>query len=1373
MRLSQTLILLAILGALPAARAQQYERGPARSPHGSLKISCTNCHTSTSWSPLRAGLEFNHNTETSFALRGAHESVSCRLCHTSLVFENTGSNCSNCHADIHRRQFGGACESCHTPLGWRASVQSIRAHQNRFPLLGAHTAAPCESCHQGAATAGFTGRSTECASCHLKDFQEARPLNHVAANLPLTCELCHGMDNFTRARFDHARFTGFRLDGVHVKAECLACHTGGSFNTASQECFTCHSTDFAATRTVDHVKAGFPNTCLTCHNTSAWTGGRFDHAAMTQSPLTGAHQQTACASCHANSVYAGTRQDCYGCHAGTYAATRNPDHARSSFPTNCADCHTTAGWPGARFDHGLARFQLTGAHVQASCTQCHAGGQYTGTNSLCAGCHLADFNRAANPNHVTAGFTQECAACHTTARWTGVSFDHASKTRFALTGAHVQVNCNQCHVGDRFAGLGSQCAECHLGDYQKAANPNHAAAGFPQDCLTCHTTAQWAGAAFDHNSRTRFALTGAHVQPACIQCHEGGRFAGTPTDCVGCHVGTFQRTTNPNHAAAGFPQNCVACHTTSAWTGGAFDHARTRFTLAGAHTQVACSQCHVGDRFAGTATDCVGCHLAAFQRTTNPNHVSAGFPQDCTTCHTTARWTGAVFDHGRTKFMLTGAHTQVVCGQCHVGGKFAGTPTDCVGCHLGTFQQTKNPDHVAAGFSQQCVACHTTARWAGAAFDHTTGTRFTLTGAHTQVACSQCHVGGRYAGTPTDCVGCHLATFQRTTNPNHVSAGFPQTCTTCHTTTRWTGATFNHTTGTRFTLTGAHTQVACSQCHVGGRYAGTPTDCVGCHLATFQRTTSPNHVSAGFPQTCASCHTTTRWTGATFDHSARTRFTLTGAHTQVACSQCHVGGQYAGTPTDCVGCHLATFQRTANPNHVSAGFPQTCTTCHTTTRWTGATFNHTTGTRFTLTGAHIQVACSQCHVGGRYAGTPTECAGCHLATFQRTTNPNHVSAGFPQTCASCHTTTRWTGATFDHSARTRFALTGAHVQVACTQCHVGGRYAGTPTDCVGCHLTTFQRTTSPNHVTAGFPQTCTTCHTTAAWRPSSFSHSSTRFALTGAHTQVTCAQCHVGGRYAGTPTQCSGCHLARFQQTTNPNHVSAGFPQDCSLCHSTTRWTGATFNHSATRFPLVGRHTSLTCSACHAAGVYTGLASTCASCHLAAYQRTTNPSHTAAGFPQQCEVCHTPSGWTPSSFNHATTRFALTGRHTAVACANCHVGGRYAGTPTNCYSCHATQYNTVTSPNHRAAGFPTTCQTCHTTSGWSGATFNHTWFPITSGAHRNRTCVECHTNPSNYQVFTCTTCHTKSSTDSHHQGRTGYVYNSTNCYSCHPSGRAG
>jgi hypothetical protein len=171
------------------------------------------------------------------------------------------------------------------------------------------------------------------------------------------------------------------------------------------------------------------------------------------------------------------------------------------------------------------------------------------------------------------------------------------------------------------------------------------------------------------------------------------------------------------------------------------------------------------------------------------------------------------------------------------------------------------------------------------------------------------------------------------------------------------------------------------------------------------------------------------------------------------------------------------------------------------------------------------------------------------------------------------------------------------------------------------------------------------------------------------------------------------------------------------------------------------------------------------------FNKTTNPPHQAAGFPQQCELCHDTVAWANGKFNHSSTGWPLTGAHTKVLCNQCHVNNNYQNLPTDCYSCHKKDYDGTTDPNHKAAGFPTTCQTCHTTNSWLGAVFNHTWFPMNHGGAK--TCSNCHTNPSNYSVFSCTICHAKTQTDQQHQGVRGYVYNSPNCYQCHPTGHGG
>ncbi len=167
----------------------------------------------------------------------------------------------------------------------------------------------------------------------------------------------------------------------------------------------------------------------------------------------------------------------------------------------------------------------------------------------------------------------------------------------------------------------------------------------------------------------------------------GGKFTGTTKNCDSCHLEAFNKTTNPNHVTAGFPKDCAVCHTTTQWKGAKFDHSKTQFPLTGSHTSAQCAQCHVGGKFTGTPKNCDSCHLEAFNKTTNPNHVTAGFPQDCAVCHTTTQWKGAKFDHSKTQFPLTGSHTSAQCAQCHVGGKFTGTPKNCDALPPGGLQQ--------------------------------------------------------------------------------------------------------------------------------------------------------------------------------------------------------------------------------------------------------------------------------------------------------------------------------------------------------------------------------------------------------------------------------------------------------------------------------------------------------------------------------------------------------------------------------------------------------------------------------------------------------------------------------------------------------------
>ena len=604
-----------------------------RSPHGKLDIPCESCHTASGWRPIRAAPEFDHNTQTPYPLRGRHRQVQCRECHTNLEFNRAGTQCADCHADLHRRQFGARCQDCHTVRGWRTAVQSVQDHRNRFPLLGAHAAVACDACHHTGATGVFAGLSTECASCHLSDYQSAKSPDHVAAALPLACQQCHRFDQWQNARFDHAKFTGFELRGVHAQLDCSQCHVGGLYRGTSSDCFSCHAAQFNATRNPNHVKAGLPHTCSTCHTTVSWQGALFDHQAFSGFPLTGAHAQLDCSRCHVAGRFAAASAECYSCHRADFDRAKNPDHSSRVFSTRCESCHNTTSWDGAQFDHGLTSFPLTGAHTTVTCQQCHTNGRYAGTPTDCAACHLEDYNQTSSPNHAAAGFPTDCSLCHSTAQWPGATFDH-SHTGFPLTGAHATQSCQQCHVNGQYAGLSAECAACHQDAYNATQNPNHAAAGFPLDCSLCHSTAQWSGAVFDH-SQTRFPLTGSHRSVACASCHVNGTYRGTPTDCFACHRQEYETVTDPNHAAAGFPTTCATCHNTSHWSGASFDH---RFPIYhGKHKGKwqTCADCHTNPANYASFT-CLNCHAHEKAKMDDKHKHVNGYVYDspsCLSCH--------------------------------------------------------------------------------------------------------------------------------------------------------------------------------------------------------------------------------------------------------------------------------------------------------------------------------------------------------------------------------------------------------------------------------------------------------------------------------------------------------------------------------------------------------------------------------------------------------------------------------------------------------------------------------------------------------------------------------------------------------------------
>ena len=861
-----------------------------------------------------------------------HEKVKCVECHVKPAFTNVGKNCADCHADIHRRQMGPNCEQCHTVQGWNIAVQQVKDHQNRFPLLGAHAAVQCEECHKQAATGIFFGLSTQCDSCHLKDWQNTTNPPHAAdpADFPsASCQGCHTtFDSWLGATFggNHAAPPiSFPLTGGH-NVPCQQCHVNNNF----------------------HLQIAFTD----CGNA--------------------------------------------GCHLTTWQQTNNPPHPKAGpafAASNCYGCHSsTVSWSIVTFDHSTTGFPLTNGHANVPCATCHINNNYNltiaPTDCGNSSCHLTTWQQTNNPVHSAAGSafaTANCAGCHNTTSWTTVTFDH-STTGFPLTNGHANVPCATCHINNNYnlqiAPTDCGNSACHLTTWQQTNNPVHSTSGRAfgaANCANCHTTVGWDAASFNH-SVTGFALTGAHATTACALCHISNNYSLTSanTDCYGCHQDKWNSTASmggnvPNHVTAGFPTSlCSQCHDTTTWANSTFNHTSTGLALVGTHATTTCASCHVNNNYSLSSanTDCMGCHLSSWNSTQTlggnvPNHVASNFPTTaaaCSSCHPITTWSAGTFDHSATGFPLANSHQMTpagkvtACTQCHIGGNYTLSiqPTDCgnAGCHLTTWQQTNNPTHSTAGSAfatANCSTCHDTITWTDSTFNHSV-TGFALTGAHATTACALCHVSNNYNLTSanTDCYGCHQTAWTSTQTlggavPNHVAANFPNSlCSTCHDTIAWVDGKFDHST-TGWALTGGHQMVpaaggvitACTQCHVSNNYSLTAanTVCYGCHVADWNSTVTlggsvPNHVAAGYPTTCDTCHTTTSWLGATFNH---TYFPI--PHHGSVCNDCHqVSTNYASFT--CINCHTTTAHQQTQTNNEHGGVngysygPETCYSCH-------------------------------------------------------------------------------------------------------------------------------------------------------------------------------------------------------------------------------------------------------------------------------------------------------------------------------------------------------------------------------------------------------------------------------------------------------------
>ena len=207
---------------------------------------CKRCHNENNW--LVNDLSEVH-AENGFVLEGAHSVVSCVDCHksgNSLVWERMTGNCADCHmkdyettaAPSHRELgYSTDCIECHSPM---SQVWNSEFFHYFFPLTGGHSGVSCIDCHKNQP---YQQASSECISCHQKDYDAAANPNHKQLGFPTDCALCHSTQpGWKPARYDDHDQDFFPIySGNHKGAwsSCTECHTNPN-NFSLFSCIDCH-----------------------------------------------------------------------------------------------------------------------------------------------------------------------------------------------------------------------------------------------------------------------------------------------------------------------------------------------------------------------------------------------------------------------------------------------------------------------------------------------------------------------------------------------------------------------------------------------------------------------------------------------------------------------------------------------------------------------------------------------------------------------------------------------------------------------------------------------------------------------------------------------------------------------------------------------------------------------------------------------------------------------------------------------------------------------------------------------------------------------------------------------------------------------------
>jgi len=583
--------------------------------HPQTVMPCSQCHSSqVTW----AGARFDHIGVTP---------GSCATCHNGVTA--TGK-------PVNHVVTNAPCDQCHRTAAW------LPAGFDHFGVVPG----TCTTCHEaGNATRkpqGHVATLSQCDVCHTTSAWKPAAVDHADAAVVVDgqCATCHGLSSMGKK--DGHIPTTLSCDECHYRApqpfsasylwqnhtpaqgivngQCITCHNGSYVSsramgipkvhipTAGLACDNCHlktKSDFKRTTLFTHAanQNVAPGGCSNCHNGSYSVANAQGKGATTHIPTS-----LSCDLCHSQtladfkaSTFAHLSSqgvaggNCGTCHSGSYTLNGQvrgkpspPNHVETT--RTCDNCHITAAWTPAAFDHFGVK--------PGTCTTCHgvnATGKPQGhvtTSKQCDACHSTTAWKPAGVDHTTV-VAGQCATCH-------------GLTATAKKNGHIptSLSCDACHerapahfkpsnllkVHTPAQGIvDGQCNTCHNGSYTSSGAQGLASPHIPTAGLSCDICHKRPPTVLSFNKPTDFThAANQNVVPGgCINCHSGSYY-------VAANAEGMAKTANKsayNHFTP-LLGTCDTCHTSySSFKTYTFSHAGQGLAIP---STFVCSVCHDG-----------------------------------------------------------------------------------------------------------------------------------------------------------------------------------------------------------------------------------------------------------------------------------------------------------------------------------------------------------------------------------------------------------------------------------------------------------------------------------------------------------------------------------------------------------------------------------------------------------------------------------------------------------------------------------------------------------------------------------------------------------------------------------------------------------